>query len=631
MFEFIKKNGKILCACMICFLLLLLFALYWKKNIEWSRDELPAWKKQKVEEVCAKKWDRPNFELSDDMYYGTCHGCVVIFSAGMLQMITEISVAEEVFSYSSVFSIWVCKAGELVELKDAYEKGWITKENVEDIAEYHRQRTGGNIYYDTEEPGTKPTGNPALTAELTPTSVPTVTSTPTVTPAPTATPTQTDLPVASAPQYILNKSQEEFTTEDVEMLRAYISVLEGLLYDEELPEHDVEVEYVYTTYPDLFSICDIDADGKDELYICHIATYNAGMFSVIYEYKDGKLHRELLADTLLRFYDNGVMIQKAMHNHGMAAGEDSDFWPYTLFQHDKETDTYVAVANVEAWDKSYIETDWEGNAFPDEADADGDGRVYYVMPGERYEKNEPIDNEEYQNWLNSYMEGATARYKLPTLDLTKESIEELMQLAVAIPIPTPTATVDAPEPENLLTLLESNYDGEIPSSASSPYVLQANDSNSMIVFGQGATTLIYVTQDGGITWEQAEIPETGKHQHAIVTCATAIGDTTYCIGYRYWGEYDGTDFYLTSDGGKTWTRLVPEVAIPEEITSSMRYAEAVSVSYSEERLRVQVSCKTVSLAPWSIEVLLESTDMGETWSVVEIWERETDGEAVAER
>lgn len=251
------------------------------------------------------------------------------------------------------------------------------------------------------------------------TGMPTATPTPTVTPAPTA------VPIVQAPQYVLSKVAEELTAEEGEMLSAYLSVLEGLLYEEELPEQDVEVEFMYTTYPDVFSICDMDADGKDELYIAHIATYNAGMFSAIYGYDDGKLHRELLADTLLSFYDNGVLIQKAMHNHGMAAGEDSDFWPYTLFQYDSVTDSYVAVANVDAWDKSYAETDWDGKAFPEDADIDSDGRVYYVMQGTGYEWQEPIDNKEYQEWYDSCMEGAANRYKLPTVDLTKASIEEL--------------------------------------------------------------------------------------------------------------------------------------------------------------------------------------------------------------
>jgi len=179
--------------------------------------------------------------------------------------------------------------------------------------------------------------------------------------------------------------------------------------------------------------------------------------------------------------------------------------------------------------------------------------------------------------------------------------------------------------EEMLTALENFYGEELPDSAADPHVLFADTHNGMIVFGTGITTLIYVTVDGGATWQQAEIPESGKTWHARVTCATAIRAAEYCIGYRYWGEYDGTNFYLTKDSGKTWTRLAPEVAIPEEITSNMRYAEAADVSFEDGRLVVQVSCKTESGNPWSIEAKLESEDLGETWTMIRSWGQSDDG------
>ena len=179
--------------------------------------------------------------------------------------------------------------------------------------------------------------------------------------------------------------------------------------------------------------------------------------------------------------------------------------------------------------------------------------------------------------------------------------------------------------EEMLTALENFYGEELPDSAADPHVLFADTHNVMIVFGTGITTLIYVTADGGVTWQQAEIPGAGKNWHARVTCATAIRATEYCVGYRYWGEYDGTNFYLTKDRGKTWTRLAPEAAIPEEITSNMRYAEAADVFFEDGRLVVQVSCKTESGNPWSIEVKLESEDLGKTWTMIRSWGQRDDG------
>ena len=179
--------------------------------------------------------------------------------------------------------------------------------------------------------------------------------------------------------------------------------------------------------------------------------------------------------------------------------------------------------------------------------------------------------------------------------------------------------------DKMLTALKNYYKDELPDSASSPHVLFADTNNGMIMFGVGETTLIYVTKDGGITWEQTEIPEVGKNFHAWANCATAISAAEYCIGYRYWGDYDGTNFYLTKDSGKTWTRLAPETAIPEEITSDMRYAEAADVYYENGCLVVQVSCKTESGNPWSVEVKLVSEDLGETWKMIRSWGQRDDG------
>lgn len=180
--------------------------------------------------------------------------------------------------------------------------------------------------------------------------------------------------------------------------------------------------------------------------------------------------------------------------------------------------------------------------------------------------------------------------------------------------------------EAILASLEDYYKDELPASAADPHVLFADTNSGMIVFGQGERTLIYITMDGGTTWEQREIPEAGKTRHAVVTCATAISATEYCVGYRYWGDYDGTNFYLTKDGGETWARLAPEKEISADITSDMRYAEAADVSYEDGKLVVQVSCKTESGTPWSIEVKLASDDLGETWEVVETREKATDAE-----
>lgn len=140
MMFFPKSKSRKLYAGVLFFLFLFLW-MSCRNSTEWSRDTLSVREKRSIEAAWKEKWNIPNFELTDDVYYGSCRGCVVLFCGGLLPSITELTVANETFIYSNVFSIWVYRNGELIALEDAYAKGWLTDENIADIARYHRKRT----------------------------------------------------------------------------------------------------------------------------------------------------------------------------------------------------------------------------------------------------------------------------------------------------------------------------------------------------------------------------------------------------------------------------------------------------------------------------------------------------------
>ncbi len=182
------------------------------------------------------------------------------------------------------------------------------------------------------------------------------------------------------------------------------------------------------------------------------------------------------------------------------------------------------------------------------------------------------------------------------------------------------------EEEKMVHSLKAYLGEALHSSAADPHVLFADTKSGMIVFGRGADTYVYATKDGGSTWQQKEIPPAGHSMHALITCATALDAQRYCVGYRYWGEYVGVNLYLTLNQGTSWIRLPLENTLPEDITADMRYAEIVGIDYDAGTLTAQVSCKTSSGKPWSIEVTLESKDTGKTWTLVEKNEKLTDAE-----
>lgn len=88
-------------------------------------------------------WDTENCELgwtvkSGPAYYGEYGETVVIFSEGMTTALEEVEVEGVKITHGSGFTFYVYKDGEfLTDLKEAYEKGWLTKENIETIAGYH--------------------------------------------------------------------------------------------------------------------------------------------------------------------------------------------------------------------------------------------------------------------------------------------------------------------------------------------------------------------------------------------------------------------------------------------------------------------------------------------------------------
>ena len=84
----------------------------------------------------------------------------------------------------------------------------------------------------------------------------------------------------------------------------------------------------------------------------------------------------------------------------------------------------MQIAMVDAWDKSFAEVGYQGKAFPDAVDKNGDGLVYYILPGTEYQPDTPIDLEEYENWRASILENAQ-KVAVSYQKLTEENINRV--------------------------------------------------------------------------------------------------------------------------------------------------------------------------------------------------------------
>lgn len=206
----------------------------------------------------------------------------------------------------------------------------------------------------------------------------------------------------------------------------YREVLEGIYYDDVYPNgYNCGYDDFYDKSVNKFAVYDIDNDGSDELIVVYTTTYVAGNVEYIYDHdENGYLIEEFRGFPLFIYYDNGIIKVGISHNQGLAGS----FWPYTLYQYDPQSDSYNKVGFVDAWDKSYTDTDFyhDDAPFPDNIDVSETGFVYYICANGSGGYDDPVDVTEYNAWHDSYVVGAS-EVELPFMNMTEENIQSVDQ------------------------------------------------------------------------------------------------------------------------------------------------------------------------------------------------------------
>lgn len=209
------------------------------------------------------------------------------------------------------------------------------------------------------------------------------------------------------------------------LMAAYVSVLEDVYYDP-LSHRKRTDSVVGDVEANRFAVYDIDGDGREELIVQYTTDCMAAKEERIYDYDSGAgaVVRKFQEFPSIAYYDNGMLQAGWSHDQGLA-GE--ALWPYTLYQYDPETDSYEPVAMVDAWDRSWSETNQSGEPFPEGADVSGTGVVYYIATpdGDTWDTPaEPVDVTEYAQWKDSWLDGAE-EIEVPYVYLTEENISNL--------------------------------------------------------------------------------------------------------------------------------------------------------------------------------------------------------------
>lgn len=228
--------------------------------------------------------------------------------------------------------------------------------------------------------------------------------------------TQTEQEVQKQKEQESQEVQKQKEQERALIRQRYAEALSEMIDTYQLPEGDIIAnasEWNVDMNDNHYAICDVDGDGREELIISYATGSMADMFEAVYGYDPEKdtLTQELKVFPWVEYYDNGMLLAYASHNHSYG-----DFWPVGLYRYDADQNMYVQIAYVDTWDKNAWESiyDYESETqkpFPAELDTDEDGILYNIREGDPedyiwsyqcYRYNE----EDYQKWYASYMQGA---------------------------------------------------------------------------------------------------------------------------------------------------------------------------------------------------------------------------------
>ena len=170
--------------------------------------------------------------------------------------------------------------------------------------------------------------------------------------------------------------------------------------------------------PIRIAVADADGDGTNELLILIDGVCMADLDEYVYRYSEEKNGFELEFGSTAGFdyYENGVI--KASPLHSMYSDYQDGFWPYTVYQYDENKKEFVEKVSVDQITNVPINSD----AFPEEYDKDGDGKVYIISQGESVAY---MDEKEYLAWEKQVFWMPEMKIDWCELGSNKELLEEI--------------------------------------------------------------------------------------------------------------------------------------------------------------------------------------------------------------
>ena len=211
-------------------------------------------------------------------------------------------------------------------------------------------------------------------------------------------------------------------TEGLTPRQAYVESLLLLMNHNILPNgEETGPVFSVSEMDSTFAVADVDGDGREELVLQYTDTFVAGQVGMVCEYNPatGMMKTELTEAPFFTFYEDGLVLVQWSHNQGKAG----DFWPYTLYRHDPETDQYRYEGSVDAWEQASFPDD-----YPAELDTSGSGYLYYLCDEPPMHWDTPVDLTGYEAWKARHMGGAQ-ELKVEFLPLNQQNIRQITEQA----------------------------------------------------------------------------------------------------------------------------------------------------------------------------------------------------------
>ncbi len=208
-----------------------------------------------------------------------------------------------------------------------------------------------------------------------------------------------------------SKEEKDFAQNTIspELYRIYMDAVKQLADNKLFPNGQPAYPYIDegVQSENGYQIMDVDGDGRHELLINYPnGDSMAAMCYYIFDYdmEQKAFYAQLEEWPGVTIYDNGIIIAMASHNHGRSSLD--DFWPYSVYQYEKSTDTYKRLAWVDAWQNILYDGAEPDADFPHEKDIDGDGVLYYFPNENTFEPEIIMDNATYEKWIQDLIAGA---------------------------------------------------------------------------------------------------------------------------------------------------------------------------------------------------------------------------------